>query len=242
MVKPIIILILTIILPLLSWIIFYYIIKNTICDLNCTNKKCGEFNGCGCPCKICPSGEFCDGTKCNITNTNTIKPNIKGIVYFDIDKTLTTSTKQENNKIIKFCIDNGFAVGIITASNRRVSNLCFELNTFEQSAWMPDILCTQFKETNGKMFNSAVEVDGKEITSTYPLNYPHGKSQGFIKGFNMIFGRNKNYPNIPDNRIVLFDDQQLVIDDVHIFNKNLQTQLVKNKLTLELVKNKLQLL
>ena len=143
---------------------------------------------------------------------------IKGICYFDIDGTLISATG-DRDEIIQVCLDNNFAVGIITASARKIDHICN--GNKGRFNWMPDLLCKQFNENGGKMYNSVVIVAGDSI---FPGNYPHGASPGYIKGFNMKYGRDKFYPHVPDNMVVLFDDQQPVLDGVKQFNPNFQTQ------------------
>jgi len=151
-----------------------------------------------------------------------ITPNIKGICYFDIDGTLI-SASGSRNEIVKVCLDNNFAIGIITASPRKIEHICSgDKGRFD---WMPDLLCKQFNENGGKMYNSTAVVAGDSI---FPGDYPHGASQGYIKGFNMKYGRDKFYPHVPDERVVLFDDQQAVLDGVREFNPNFQTQCANN--------------
>ena len=149
---------------------------------------------------------------------------IKGICYFDIDGTLI-SANGSTDEMIKVCLDNNFAVGIITASTRKIEHICDgDKGRFD---WMPNLLCKQFSENGGKMYNSIVVVSGDSI---FPRDYPHwasnGVNPGYIKGFNMKYGRDKFYPHVPDEMVVLFDDQQPVLDGVKQFNPNFQTQKV----------------
>ena len=63
---------------------------------------------------------------------------IKGICYFDIDGTLTSSTGNRE-EIIKVCLDNNFAVGIITASGRKIEHICEgDKGLFD---WPPRMTC-----------------------------------------------------------------------------------------------------
>lgn len=142
----------------------------------------------------------------------------KGICYFDIDDTLTTA-KGDRNGIVKQCLDNNFAIGIITASPRKVSDMCD--GNKAKVDWMSDLLCEQFQNNNAKMYNSTTVVAGSTL---FPSDYPHGKSQGFIKGYNMEHGRKTFYPSVPDKCVVLFDDQKHVLNGVKQYNSNLETQ------------------
>ena len=215
------ILIAAIILPALAFIAFYFISKSFQCIPNCVDKHCGDSDGCSGKCKICPKGLTCDGSICqeSFTPTETLKSDTspKGICYFDIDNTLTTA-KGDRDEMMQHCLDNNFAIGIITASGRNIEDVCEGNNPKEH--WMPRLLCEQFNRDGGKMFNSTRVVAGSTIL---PSGYPSTGDQGHVKGFNMIHGKTV-YPNVEDKCIVLFDDQQPVIDGVRRFNPALQTQ------------------
>lgn len=216
------ILIFSIVLPALAYIAIYYIAKSEKCQANCTNKKCGQSDGCSGVCKLCPKGLVCDGKKCSSSTETykTINPKgkIKGICYFDIDNTLTTA-EGNPDEIMQECLKNDFAVGIITASARTVNHICSGDKVREP--WMSDILCKQFQENDSKMYNSTTVIAGQK---KFPPNYPFGQNQGYIKGYNMKYGRDSYYPHVPDKCVVLFDDQQPVIDGVKNFGKELETQ------------------
>lgn len=153
----------------------------------------------------------------------TCKEYPKGICYFDIDDTLTTA-KGDKDEIVKQCLDNNFAIGIITASTRKVEDICE--GSKAKVEWMSDLLCEQFQKNNAKMYNSASVVAGSEV---FPVDYPIGESHGIIKGYNMEYGRKTFYPNVSDKCVVLFDDQQRVLDDVKKYNSNLETQCAGHK-------------
>ena len=76
------------------------------------------------------------------------------------------------------------------------------------------------------MYNSASVVAGSTV---FPTDYPSGASQGIIKGYDMEYGRKMFYPNVSDKCVVLFDDQQHVLDDVKKYNSNLETQCAGHK-------------
>ena len=178
--------------------------------------------------------------KTNLNRSN----QVKGICYFDIDDTLTTA-KGNIDEIIQECLDQKFAVGIITASNRTVEDICSgdKAGGYQNASWMSNKLCKQFNHQNQTMFNSLIRVGGSNI---FPLGYPNDIyiSYGKIKGFDMIYGKNKFYPYLKDNMIVLFDDNPSVLRDVKKYNSDLEVVCSHPKcggtfLTKELVKNKL---
>jgi hypothetical protein len=216
------ILLFSIILPALSFFVIYYIAKSNKCIPTCENKTCGQSDGCFGKCKLClTKGETCDGTSCKKVESHdpyVSIDNTKGICYFDIDDTLTTANGNRD-KIVKQCLDNNFAIGIVTASSRKVSDICN--GNKAKVSWMSDLLCEQFQNNNGKMYNSTTVVAGSTV---FPSDYPNGKSQGFIKGYVMDHGRKTFYPNVPEKCVVLFDDQKHVLNGVKQYNPNLETQ------------------
>lgn len=214
-----------IILPLLSYLLIYYIAKADICKPTCKNKICGQSDGCSGKCKTCPSGKTCDGKKCQqVSLIPSNEKNIKGICYFDIDDTLTTA-KGNRDEIMKECIKNDFAIGIITASGRKVSDIC---NGNKASVpWMSDILCKQFNEDNAKMYNSTTIVAGEPVDKVIKEGWPVDKvmtDPGFVKGWDMEYGRKKFYNDVPDKCVVLFDDQPGYMDGVKRFNPEFEVE------------------
>jgi hypothetical protein len=209
------ILLFAIILPTLAFFLIYLIAKSSNCEPNCHDKTCGQSDGCSGKCKSCPAGKTCDGTKCQKVGP---AGKTKGICYFDIDGTLTTA-KGDRDEMMQQCLDNNFAIGIITASGRKVTDICD--GDKARDPWMSDLLCKQFHENNAKMYNSTTEVAGSK---TFPHGYDGTKSQGYVKGWNMKYGRDLVDSNIPDKCVVLFDDQQHVLADVKKFDTNLEVQ------------------
>jgi hypothetical protein len=142
---------------------------------------------------------------------------VKGIFYFDVDGTITTANNFES--IIQECLKNNIAVGIITNSHRTVASICTGNlaggNEIGSSTWMSDTLCKQFNK-NERMFNSRVVVAGKTVA---PPGYPEKESPGYIKAFDMNYGRDLFYPNIPDRCVVLFDDDLGYLEGVVEYNK-----------------------
>jgi len=185
---------------------------------------------------LCIIVVFCVCKKENYTSR------VKGICYFDIDGTLTSS-QNDRNDLIKQCLDNNFAVGIITASGRRIHNVCDGDRPIVP--WMPSTLCKQFNKNRG-MYNSTTVLAGKSLHTEIPSDYPLNESPGYVKGYAMAHGRDKFYPNVPDKCVVLFDDQISFMKDVHRFNPNFETQCankicgLNGMLTSDIVRNKIR--
>lgn len=261
--KEKIILLIAIFLPILSFIVIYFISKDSPCSLDYHNNKCGYVDICGNVGKKCPSGHTCNGVTCkdqtspqtfieyNQNNKEKLNYNIdeklvKGICYFDIDDTLTTA-KGDPEQIIQTCIDNNFAVGIITASARTIDHICFgeSKGGIQNANWMSNKLCKQFRENNGRMFNSLVTIAGQNLDSFIKENnYGPNLDYGHIKGISMIRGKDF-YPHLSYKDIVLFDDNSLVIEQVKQINPELQVECSHPKcngsfLTKELVDKKIK--
>jgi hypothetical protein len=243
-----ILLITAIFLPILSYVVIYFIAKSQQCDANCDGKPCGYRDECGNLCKKCPSGTTCDGTSCQSVSSEKFRvrkkdKSIRGICYFDIDNTLT-SAQGNPDEIIQECLDNNFAVGIITASGRTIDDICSgdKAGGYQNANWMSDKLCKQFRENDGKMFNSLRIVAGKTV---FPKDYPSDKTFGYIKGFDMDYGKTLSYPSVPDKCVVLFDDNPDVLRGVKKYNPSLETQCSHptcggQLLTKEIVREKIQ--
>ena len=139
-----------------------------------------------------------------------------GLALFDIDGTLTTGT--ENEKVVQYYIDKGYAVGIVTAGAvYRPENLL-------GYKWMPKNLYDWMKARDFNTFNN---VASRVLTGKYdPKSYYECMSSkpknifwpGWLKGLAMertgkLYGT-KN--------IILFDNDPSYIDGVRQYNKNLK--------------------
>jgi len=141
----------------------------------------------------------------------------KGVCYFDIDATLTTAQGNPND-IVQECMNNDFDIGIITASDRKLRDVCDGENPRE--SWMPGKLCKRLSE-NPRLFNSHTSIAGSD---TFPSSYPSNKDYGYKKGWAMDYGRQIMYPNMPRKNVVLFDDNPDVLAGVKRYNPDLGTQ------------------
>lgn len=142
----------------------------------------------------------------------------KGIFYFDVDGTIITS--ENFDSIVKECLKNNIAVGIATNSMRTVDFICTGNKAGGKErwsdGWMSSTLCKQFNKNGGRMFNSKVIVAGSRDK---PPGYPENRSPGYIKTFNMKYGRDLFYPNVPNNCVVLFDDDPGYLEGVREYNR-----------------------
>jgi len=172
-----------------------------------------------------------------ITKKESYNTNKTGICYFDIDDTLTTY-KGNADELMNECIKNNFEIGIITASNRTLSDICDGHKG--KYKWVSDTLCEKLHKN--KLFNSNFIIAGN---NNFPDDYPHNDNYGKKKGYAMIHSRDQYFPHIPNKCLVLFDDNPDVIHNVHQYNDLLETQCanttcgLNNPLTLDIVKQKL---
>jgi hypothetical protein len=158
-----------------------------------------------------------------ISDINEKSKELKGIMYFDIDGTLITANKNDIESNMQLCLDNNYAIGIITASNREIHHLCNGDNPVEE--WMPKTLCKFMKETNYITYNADHIVAGMKIGDpNFPKNYPPLEYdnllvQGVKKGYQMKYGQ--EMLNIKDpKQIVLFDDYACVLVGAKKYNPN----------------------
>jgi len=159
---------------------------------------------------------------------------LKGIVYFDIDDTLSTAQFDDKNKAIDTLLDNGYGVGIVTASDRTINDVCYGNRANQQlSPWMPDSLCGWMSSRDFNTYNSRSLTAGKKTT------FPHFGGMyeeiGRKKGWQMQQGMDL----FGTSNVILFDDNARVIEDaqqyfpqgkfVNVNNNNPQSALT-NKL------------
>ena len=133
----------------------------------------------------------------------------KGIVFFDIDGTITTATG-DKNRIIQTCIDRGYLVGVATGGP-------YAPREVVKHDWFPTRLRDELEKTDFRFFNSTKYFNGKKL---FPDGYPSSRSAGYRKGYTMISNRNSEAVSrkIPDARLVLFDDDPEYLDDVVKYN------------------------
>jgi|GEM_PF-4195665 len=153
----------------------------------------------------------------------------KGICFFDIDGTLTQNSKDINDLVINSCLQRGFLVGIITASPRRVEDVCALPS-------IPSNLCYLIKMNSSYMYNSFGIRSGKawafmpefsnvsynpEATQEEFAKIPAlGEKQGYRKAYQAQYFRDTYYPSIPDQCVILFDDQYAVLRGYKAYGKN----------------------
>lgn len=158
---------------------------------------------------------------------------LRGIVYFDIDDTLTTMKPDDKESIIIECLQNGFGVGIITASDRPIDYVCVHDKANKlMSPWMPHALCEWMSIRNFDTYNSM------SLTAGEKIKFPYFDSYGGKKGWQLEHGRKL----FGVDTTILFDDNSEVIREamfyspkslyVHIDNANSDKQL-----DLELIQN-----
>ena len=149
--------------------------------------------------------------KKSVSSFSNISPKLKGIVYFDIDDTLSTARFDDANKAINSILDKGYGVGIVTASNRTINDVCYGNQANQQmSPWMPDALCNWMASRDYDTYNSRSLTAGKKTT------FPHFGGMyeeiGRKKGWQMKHGMDL-FELKDDSNVILFDDNESVIQD-----------------------------
>lgn len=154
----------------------------------------------------------------------------RGIVFFDIDDTLTTMTESDREIVIQHCLDKNYDVGIITASDRPIEHVVNPDGTanVEISPWMPEKLARYLYDTDFQTYNSWSLTTG--LNCPFPRFKLDNRIFGWKKGWQMEMSINEfGYDR---SKCFLFDDQKLVLDSAKDVCKGVNYILVdNNKLT-----------
>ena len=149
------------------------------------------------------------------------KKQYKGLVLFDVDKTLTSNNAQVNELIVQYCIDNNFAVGICTAGPVWTLNkLCNSSNE-----WMPRNLCDFILKHSNITFNNVGNhsVHGRILigkTDIGEYSKLKIKTPGYLKAF--ALEKTANALGITDpKRMILCDNDKNFVNDARKYNPNL---------------------
>ena len=140
----------------------------------------------------------------------------KGLCLFDIDGTLTDGT--ENEAVVQYCIDKGYAVGIVTAGSIYHPNNLLSYN------WMPINLYNFMKKNNFNTFNNVASgiLLGKHNLKSYSialLSKPRNIFwAGWLKGL-ALDETAKLYKLLP-NKIYIFDNDPDYLTGIKYYNNN----------------------
>lgn len=136
---------------------------------------------------------------------------VKGIVYFDIDDTLSTAHFNHKEAAIDAILNKGYGVGIITASDRTIEHVCSGNQANQElSPWMPDSLCGWMSNRDFDTYNSRSLTAGKR--TTLPNFGGTYEEIGRKKGWQMKHGM--ELLGIEDaSKVILLDDNTRVIED-----------------------------
>lgn len=140
----------------------------------------------------------------------------QGIVFFDIDDTLTNTT-ENTDELVKFCLENNYKVGIITASNRPKTYVCNgNKKNNVNSPWMSDVLCDYMSKNKYSTYNTLSLTNGEDVNLPYFGSNKEYKRYGRQKGWQMIESARKN--NIDPSNSYLFDDNIEVLNSAREVN------------------------
>ncbi len=146
-------------------------------------------------------------------------PDYKGLCLFDIDGTLTTG--KENDQVVQYCLDRGYAVGIATAGRVYTPS---NLMSYE---WMPRNLYDFMERNNFDTFNNVASgiLTGRHDSAAYTKTLGKKPSDvfwpGWFKGLalertGLIYGIQE-----PDD-LILFDNDPNFLMGVRYYNGNLR--------------------
>ncbi|MCC2625857.1 MAG: hypothetical protein K0R14_1730 [Burkholderiales bacterium] len=134
----------------------------------------------------------------------------KGVCFFDIDGTLSQDADYDKNQgAILACLKRGFLVGIITASQRSIAHTCDE-------PYISKDLCDLITRDNSYMYNNASMRSG-EISNKLKDFHPY--NVGHKKAYQAHYWWKKYFPDMPDKCIILFDDDNVLINQYKDYAK-----------------------
>ena len=135
-----------------------------------------------------------------------------GILFFDIDATMSDMPVNDRDFVMQYCVNKGYDIGIITASDRPKWYLVNEDGSpnYEFSPWITPIMSKILFDTKFKNYNTMTLTGGR--IERFPYFPEDRKMYGWKKGWQMDkaiidggYDRSKSY---------LFDDQMIVLDAV----------------------------
>lgn len=137
----------------------------------------------------------------------------KKLLLLDIDNTLTDINPSESTRLLNAAIDNGYELGVITASDRPIEMLCNgRVGNEIRSPFMPDILCERIYNNNYKTFNTYSITLGNPdyprsefVYSTNPYKY------GLRKGKQA----QQSKDDMKFDQVIILDDQKIVCDSIN---------------------------
>lgn len=146
-------------------------------------------------------------------------PDYKGLCLFDIDGTLTTG--KENEAVVKYCLDRGYAVGIATAGS------IYEPSNLITYKWMPRNLYEFMERNNFDTFNNVASgiLTGRHDSAAYTKTLEQKPADvfwpGWFKGLalertGLLYGIQE-----PDD-LILFDNDPSFLMGVRYYNSNLR--------------------
>jgi hypothetical protein len=146
-------------------------------------------------------------------------PDYKGVCLFDIDGTLTAG--RENEQVVQYCLDKGYAVGIATAGSiYKPSNLL-------SYSWMPHNLYKFMKERDFDTFNNVGSgiLMGQHNSAAYTRTLKKKPSDVFWAGWfkGLALERTGLLYGIQDqSNLILFDNDPSYLIGIRHYNSNLQ--------------------
>ena len=144
----------------------------------------------------------------------------EGLVLFDIDGTLSVKSKDNNYKVVEYCLTKGYAVGISTAGS------IYSMNNLMYFEWMPKNLYDFMKDNDSITFNNVRSMYVTGTYQPYSFNKIYNNSNlnimekfGYAKGFTM-FKTAKLFGIVDPKKLILCDDMIPFISGYKIYNKH----------------------
>ena len=141
--------------------------------------------------------------------------NYKGLCIFDIDGTLTMNTSDENEILVNYALDKGYAVGICTAGS------VYNRNNLLSYDWMPRNLYDFMEKINFVTFNNVASgiLAGKDGKQYYDqIGYLHHINWGYKKG--LALEVTAYVVGVKDSEVIMFDNDPFFIAGITRYNPN----------------------
>ena len=141
--------------------------------------------------------------------------NFKGVCLFDIDGTL--STGKDNERVVQYCLDKGYAVGISTAGSM------YKPDNLMRFPWMPSNLFKFMAKYNFITFNNVAShvLAGKHDSAAYSSMLQDKPKDIFWPGWlkALTLERSGQIFNINDqSSLILFDNDPSFIAGIKRYN------------------------
>ena len=142
----------------------------------------------------------------------------KGLCLFDIDGTLTTGT--ENEAVVQYCLDQGYAVGIATAGSM------YTPDDLRKWPWMPENLHQFMAQRGFDTFNNVASwiLVGQPAQDQYARALATKPANVFWPGWLKGLAMEKTAAryDLTNRDVILFDNDPTFLEGVERYHRDLK--------------------